>query len=44
MITEIVDKLAKDPTKLPVVYMFPQNEAPPSPTHEERCFAELADF
>ena len=31
---EIVHQLDKDPTKLPVVYMFPRNDAPPSPTHE----------
>ena len=35
LMREIVDQLSKDPTKLPVVYMFPRAEgAPPSPTHE----------
>ena len=34
LMREIVDQLDKDPTKLPVVYMFPRNDAPPSPTHE----------
>jgi hypothetical protein len=36
---EMIHQLKKDPTKLPVVYMFPQGrpshlDAPPSPTHE----------
>ena len=42
LMREIVDQLDKDPTKLPVVYMFPRTDAPPSPTHETSSAAVAA--